>query len=82
VGGTAYNGTYRQIYSIDPKITFNGRVDGYGAIDGVYTLDARAISLDARLPEPEISFATDVGSVRPLAGLIAVVAWGVSQLVA
>jgi hypothetical protein len=74
VGGTAYNGTYRQIYSIDPKITFNGRVDGYGAIDGVYTLDARAISLDARLPEPEISFTADVGSVRPLAGLIAVVA--------
>jgi hypothetical protein len=74
VGGTAYNGAYRRVYSMDPKITFNGRVDGYGGTGGVYTLDARAISLDSRLPEPEINFSADVGSVRPLAGLIATVA--------
>jgi hypothetical protein len=74
VGGTAQNGTYRRIYSMDPKITFNGRVDGYGGTDGVYTLDARAISLDTRLPEPEINFAADVGSRRQLAGLTATVA--------
>jgi hypothetical protein len=74
VGGTAYNGTYRRVYSMDPKITFNGRVDGYGGTDGVYTLDARAISLDIRLPEPEITFAADVGSRTQLAGLVATVA--------
>ncbi|PUE53119.1 hypothetical protein B9Z37_08510, partial [Limnohabitans parvus II-B4] len=74
VGGTAYNGTYRRVYSMDPKITFNGPVDGYGGTDGVYTLDARAISLDIRLPEPEIFFAADVGSRRQLAGLVATVA--------
>ena len=74
VGGTAYNGTYRRIYSMDPKITFNGRVDGHGGTDGVYTLDARAISLDSRLPDPEINFTRDVGSQRQLAGLMATVA--------
>ncbi|PUE51435.1 hypothetical protein B9Z45_14730 [Limnohabitans sp. 2KL-17] len=74
IGGTAYNGPYRRIYSMDPKITFNGRVDGYGGKDGFYTLDARAISLDSGLPEPEINFAEDVGSRRQLAGLIAIVA--------
>ena len=74
IGGTAYNGAYRRIYSMDPKISFNGRVDGYGGTDGFYTLDARAISLDSGLPEPEINFKEDVGSVRQLAGLVATVA--------
>jgi hypothetical protein len=74
IGGTGTNGTYRRIYSIDPKITFNGTVDGYGGTDGVYTLDARALSLDSRLPDPEINFGADVGVSRALAGLMATVA--------
>jgi hypothetical protein len=74
IGGTGLNGTYRRIYSIDPKITFNGTVDGYGGTDGVYTLDARALSLDSRLPDPEIDFGADVGASRALAGVMATVA--------
>ena len=74
VGGTGDNGTYRRIYSVDPKITFDGPLDGYDRKVNFYTLDARAISLDASLPEPQIIFKGDVDKKTALARVIAITA--------
>jgi hypothetical protein len=82
IGGHTGQAETRYVFSLDPAINFFGKVDGYGLVDGTYTLDARAIAFDPAvvgLPEdnpaqPTINFTQDIGSRRLLAGITTQVA--------
>lgn len=82
IGGHTGSSETRYVFSLDPAVNFFGRIDGYGLVDGTYSLDVRAIGFDpsvASLPadstsQPVVKFASDVGSQRKLAGVTAQVA--------
>ena len=77
IGGHTVQPQTRYVFSLDPAVNFFGKVDGYGLVDGIYTLDARAIGFDTSViglaPDSPVqllvNFAADVGSQRALAGL-------------
>ena len=76
IGGHTGQAETRYLLSLDPAVNFFGRVDGHGPVEGLYTLDARAIGFDTSVlsssshpGQPVVTFSSDVGASRALAGL-------------
>lgn len=77
IGGHTGQPETRYLLSLDPAVNFFDKVDGYGPVEGIYTLDARAIGFDTSVlmlspddpRQPVVNFARDVGSARALAGV-------------
>jgi hypothetical protein len=77
IGGHTGQAETRYLLSLDPAVNFFGKVDGYGLVEGLYTLDARAIGFDVSITnlsqdhpgQPVVNFASDVGSSKALASL-------------
>ena len=69
IGNNGNNGFTRTLVSLDPFIQFNGTIDDSG--ESTHTLVAKAIANQG--PAPAIDFLGDIGSIKPLAALTAVV---------